>query len=142
MPTHYEVLGVSPGCADTEIKQAYRSALLRLHPDKQLHAADLGSTDATDLQFRLVQEAWQILADAGKRQAYDADLAHARLLLEVAVADSLTRGEMEAGGEGGALAHPCRCGGTFLLPPQDLEGGRRSVVIPCDTCSLFIEVLC
>jgi len=60
MPTHYEVLGVSPGCADTEIKQAYRSALLRLHPDKQLHAADLGSTDATDLQFRLVQEAWQV----------------------------------------------------------------------------------
>lgn len=139
MPTHYEVLGVQPECTDSDVKQAYRSALLRLHPDKQLQFAD--STRDTASLYQLVQQAWQVLGDSGRRQAYDAELAHVRQLSEVAVADSLLKCEMEAGDEGGALVHPCRCGGTYILPPPDREDERRSVIVPCDTCSLHIEVV-
>jgi len=83
----------------------------------------------------------QVLRDAVRRQAYDAEIAHMRLLSEVAIADSLSRSEMEAGGEEGLLVHACRCGGTFLLPPQERVGDQSSVIVPCDTCSLFIEVM-
>ena len=84
----------------------------------------------------------QILGDQERRQAYDAEQAHRRLLSEVAIADSLRRGEMEVDGESGELFHPCRCGGSFVLSPQEALGEQRSLVIPCDTCSLYIEVVC
>ena len=75
-----------------------------------------------------------------ERQAYDAELAHRRLLSEVAITDILTRDDMEE--DNGLLMHPCRCGGTFLLPHREKEGhAGPSVIIQCDTCSLFIEVL-
>ena len=67
-------------------------------------------------------------------------MAHRRLLSEVAITDTLMRDDMEE--EAGVLLHPCRCGGTFLLPHGGKADGKgRSVVVQCDTCSLFIEVM-
>lgn len=60
----YAVLGVSEKAAEPEIKKAYRSLAMKYHPDRN------GDADAAD-KFKEVNEAYQTLSDAKKRQEYD-----------------------------------------------------------------------
>jgi DnaJ-class molecular chaperone len=60
----YDVLGVNKTASDAEIKRAYRKLALQYHPDRNKAA------DAAE-KFKEVTEAYEVLADAKKRQAYD-----------------------------------------------------------------------
>ena len=62
---YYEVLGVSKGADDSEIKKAYRKLAKKYHPD-----ANPGDKEAEE-KFKEVGEAYEILSDAQKRAAYD-----------------------------------------------------------------------
>jgi molecular chaperone DnaJ len=61
----YEVLGVAKGADDKEIKKAYRRMAMKFHPDR--NPDDKGA----DAKFQEVNEAYEVLADPQKRQAYD-----------------------------------------------------------------------
>jgi molecular chaperone DnaJ len=65
MTNYYEILEVSREATAEEIKVAYRRLALLHHPDK-----NPGDKDAEE-QFKRISEAYQILADAEKRQLYD-----------------------------------------------------------------------
>jgi hypothetical protein len=65
--THYEVLGVAPGCSFDELRAAYRRMARAHHPDvagPRDPASALGSMTE-------VNEAWRILSDARLRRQYD-----------------------------------------------------------------------
>jgi len=63
---YYEILGLEEPVRATPytIKQAYRKASIRYHPDKT-------GRDESDYVFIAVKNAWDTLSDVAKRQAYD-----------------------------------------------------------------------
>lgn len=62
---YYEVLGVSKGASDDEIKKAYRQCAKKYHPD--LHKGDKDCEE----KFKEVNEAYEVLSDKDKRARYD-----------------------------------------------------------------------
>jgi molecular chaperone DnaJ len=70
MPTikrdYYEVLAVSRGVGEQELKSAYRKLALQYHPDR-----NPGNAEAEE-KFKEAAEAYGVLSDAQKRAAYDA----------------------------------------------------------------------
>jgi len=62
---YYEVLGISKGASEDEIKKAYRKLAKKYHPD--VNQGDKGA----EMKFKEVSEAYGILSDAQKRQMYD-----------------------------------------------------------------------
>jgi molecular chaperone DnaJ len=61
----YDVLGVSRGASEQEIKSAYRKLALQYHPDR-----NPGNKAAED-RFKEAAEAYAVLSDAQKRAQYD-----------------------------------------------------------------------
>jgi molecular chaperone DnaJ len=60
----YEVLGVERGAGDAEIKRAFRRLAQQWHPDVNADAA-------AQERFKEINEAYQVLSDPQRRQAYD-----------------------------------------------------------------------
>jgi molecular chaperone DnaJ len=65
MEDYYETLGISRNATPEEIKTAYRRLALKYHPDKN------PGDKAAEERFKLLSEAYQVLADTEKRQLYD-----------------------------------------------------------------------
>lgn len=62
---YYEVLGVSKGASDDEIKKAYRKTAKKYHPD--LHPDD----PEAEAKFKECNEAYEVLSDPQKKARYD-----------------------------------------------------------------------
>jgi len=62
---YYEVLGVPRGASKDEIKKAYRRLAIKYHPDR-----NAGNKEAEE-KFKEATEAYDVLIDDKKRQAYD-----------------------------------------------------------------------
>ena len=64
MTDHYTTLGLNSASALADIKKAFRQKASFYHPDRN-------NADDAAARFRAVQEAYDVLSDADKRQAYD-----------------------------------------------------------------------
>ena len=65
-PDYYGLLGVPADATTAQIKKAYRKLARQHHPDR-----NPGDTDAAD-RFKAITEAYEVLTDPVRRQAYDA----------------------------------------------------------------------
>lgn len=155
LPDHYAVLGLQPDASAEDIKQAFRQAALRLHPDRlpgrSTHSSSLSAGDSPPhgpaaAQFLQVQAAWAALGDPASRGNYDRQRTLRALRQAVHIHDHVALLDMEpvadVGGSGQAgFSWPCRCGGAFLLLAADLSSAAAEVAVPCCTCSLHICVV-
>src|SRR5918911_2797040 len=111
---YYEVLGVSRGATEAEIKSAYRKLAVRYHPDKNPGDA------AAEEKFKEAAEAYSVLSDAEQRRRYDR-FGHA------GVSSSAGAGAWDAPGFGGIediLGDLFGFGDVF--GGRSGSGGRRS----------------
>ena len=95
MADFYQALGVARNATEAEIKAAYRKLALKYHPDR--NPGDKGA----ETRFKEASEAYQVISDPQKRQAYD------------------QYGEAGVRGAGGGPGGP---GGFEGMDPQDIFG--------------------
>ncbi len=62
---YYEVLGVSKGATEQEVKKAYRKVAIQFHPDKN------PDNKEAEEKFKEAAEAYEVLSDANKKARYD-----------------------------------------------------------------------
>jgi len=103
---YYEVLGVSKGASDSELKSAYRKLAKKYHPD-----TNPGDKEA-EARFKEASEAYAVLSDADKRRQYD-QFGHAAF-------------DGGAGGAGGFDFSGMDMGDIFGDLFGDFFGGGRS----------------
>ena len=63
-----QLLGLQRDANEDQIKKGYRREAIRWHPDKNPN-----DREAAEARFKLIAEAYETLADARTRRAYDAD---------------------------------------------------------------------
>lgn len=61
---YYEVLGLSKGASEDEIKRAYRKLAKQYHPD-------VNKSPDAETKFKEINEAYSVLSDSEKRSTYD-----------------------------------------------------------------------
>ncbi len=93
--TYYEVLGITPTATLNEVKQAYRDAAKRCHPD-------LGGDPAEMLQ---INEAYGVLKDESLRRDYDIHLTEIATGFEPASYDEAEQHATTPGERAAFFAH-------------------------------------
>ena len=96
---YYEVLGVSKGASEDEIKRAFKKMAKKYHPD-----LNPGNKEA-EAKFKEVNEAYSVLSDADKKARYD-QFGHAGV-------------DPSYGGTGAGAG----TGGIYAFDRHHLEGG-------------------
>lgn len=150
---YYEILDVQ-GKLDTsqlspqELKAAYRSALLRHHPDKNDPINSKVSITVDDIAL-----AFKTLSEPKLKAEYDRWLAsnHAESVGGAVYRphhtglETVDLDDLDFNLETGSWSRGCRCGDTsgFIVTEADLERNVEDgeLIIGCKGCSLWLRVL-
>ncbi len=148
---HYQTLGIPEDAGPEEVRHAYKSRLLVVHPDKAVKSS-LSSSESTSAMgsastLARVQEAYAVLKDPVLRGEYDESLRERRMFEEhVDVYDEVPISELAPSADGSVLTHPCRCGDVFALEAvcssdtaqgETIAGDERvEYMLACPSCSL------
>ncbi|RDX54286.1 DnaJ-domain-containing protein [Lentinus brumalis] len=67
----YEVLGIAKEASPEEVRKAYRKRALQTHPDRLPQNVSSADKKAAEEQFRLVNNAYEVLNNTENRKLYD-----------------------------------------------------------------------
>lgn len=112
------LLGVAQ-CTPTQLRAAYRAALLAHHPDRRVHSTE--SAQSIDA----VRTAYRVLA-----------AEHRARICTHSIHEAAEWSEFSAEGE--VLRRECRCGGVYEVARIEAETG--GVCVECSACSLWVAV--
>lgn len=70
---HYEALDADPSESETALRRRYLSLARRYHPDQLVSASEEERNEAAE-RMRVVNQAWAVLGDKGRRLRYDQTL--------------------------------------------------------------------
>eukprot|EP00798_Chlamydomonas_sp_ICE-L_P008546 gene8546-33977_t len=123
MLSFYEVLGVDQGASSTDIKAAYHRGALESHPDKQPGNAGTSSNAANlEIQFNLVQKAWEVLRSSDLRKVHDRELQLEAMREVLTFQDELGIHEMDRQVLSADSSHPSSSetegGATVMFKPH------------------------
>lgn len=158
---HYQILslpsprsGVSPSLDD--IKQAYRDALLRYHPDKSMlseHKPEAKHQDEATHSIDHVILAYKTLSNTSARAAYDNFLRHTESWRPHSTTpqgtlhsgfETVDLDDLSHDTEDNSWYRGCRCGDQkgFQVTETDLEQRvtEGAVMTGCRGCSLWLQV--
>jgi molecular chaperone DnaJ len=107
---YYEILGVSKTASEEELKKSFRRLAMKYHPDRNPNNKQAEET------FKEAKEAYEVLGDKQKRQAYD-QFGHA------GVSGAAGAGGFSGFGGGGASFEDLFGGFGDMF--GDIFGGRR-----------------
>ena len=116
---YYDILGVPRGASDDDIKRAFRKLAQQWHPD-------VNTTAEADERFKEINEAYQVLSDPQRRQAYDM-FGHAGV--GTAAGDPRRRTGRSAASRASATSST-----RSSVAPRRAAGGAR-VARPAPTCA-------
>jgi molecular chaperone DnaJ len=139
---YYEVLEVTRGASQAEIKRSFRKLAMKYHPDRN------PGDDGAHARFKELSEAYEVLSDPGKRNQYD---TFGRVGGGGGFGDAFAGAgfgdlfDMFFGGQGGARQRggPRRGGDMRFILQIDFEeavfGSEKEIEVPrpevCPTCS-------
>lgn len=129
---YFEILNCDMNSTTEQIKENYKSLILKHHPDKCQDNQDL---------FLKINEAWNVLKDETKRKLYESQIlskegSHMNIYKSVGLNDMVYDGNLEI------FTYPCRCGAEFGVDNMDIQDNtsEETIIIACDTCSLLLEI--
>ncbi|KAI0693179.1 hypothetical protein C8T65DRAFT_760758 [Cerioporus squamosus] len=67
----YEILGITKDASPEEVRKAYRKRALQTHPDRLPQNVNAADKKAAEEQFRLVNNAYEVLNSTENRKLYD-----------------------------------------------------------------------
>lgn len=134
MDDYYSILQVSRTSTQNEIKKSYQNLAKRFHPDRVKSLND-------GVDFRLINEAWEILQDPELRNQYDARLTLQKVQPSIWMEVDLD--EMKENYNQEKNQHfftwDCRCSGQYEITEDSMENGIE--MVQCSSCSSSIRVL-
>ena len=139
MVSHYDTLCISPTASEEEIRQAYKSLLLAVHPDKRV-----SDGNASVIRVSMIQEAYAVLKNRDSRAQYDLELRWKQVYEDQAeVFDRIHVSDMEGiGDDGSILRYPCRCGDVFEVEGSLLaDKENHEYIVGCSSCSLSLAII-
>lgn len=167
-PSHYDVLGLTPTILSSQpdpstlIKQAYRRALLRHHPDKAASTSTSSASSSASLPSHSrssnsqlytvdqITQAFTILSSPHQRSTYDAGLRLSRANAGDSQArfqtgiENVDLDDLPFDEEGERWYRSCRCGNNhgYAFQETDLEEVEHEgvLMVGCQDCSLWLKV--
>lgn len=141
MGTHYDTLSISPTADAEDIRKAYRSLILAVHPDK--HVLDVNYDDKSLTRVSRLQEAYSVLKNPETRAQYDCELRWNQAYDgETDVFDRIHISDMRSKDSNSTLlCYPCRCGDMFTLERGNDEMEFLEFIVGCPSCSLSLAVI-
>lgn len=130
---YFEILNCDINSTTVQIKENYKSLVLKYHPDKCQDNEEL---------FLKINEAWNVLKDEHERKLYESQLM-SQESSNMNIYKSVGLEEMNYDETLQVLSYPCRCGAEFAVDKNDIHtaNNEETVIVACDTCSLLLKII-